>query len=178
MLSLIKVISTDLDDAGKRIIKFLRFGRKDDIQTALQAAPHGIDSNPVKDLIAIYAPTNEKGETVIIGYLNKNQLAEIGEIRTYSTDENGEIKFYTWLKNDGTMELGGNSKNLTRFQELESGFNQLRDDHNDLVNAFNTHMHPTAGSGPPSIPTPGTGIPAQPSTASIEDAKIEEIKSL
>jgi hypothetical protein len=54
----------------------------------------------------------------------------------------------------------------------------LLSDHNDLVNAFNAHMHPTAGTGPPSPPTPGTGIPATPSTASVDDAKINEIKTL
>ncbi len=177
MINLIKVISTELKELNQRHIKSLGFG-KNDIRTAIQAAPYGVDSNPVKDMIAVYARTSEKGDTVVIGYLNKDQLADVGETRLYSTDANGALKIFLWLKNDGTMQLGGDTKNLTRFQELESGFNQLKSDHNDLVNAFNAHMHPTAGTGPPSVPTPGSGIPAMPSTASIADAKIEEIKTL
>jgi hypothetical protein len=75
------------------------------------------------------------------------------------------------------MEIGGNTNFMARFSELKVGFDQLKSDHNDLVNAFNTHVHATAGTGPPSTPTPATGIPASASTASIDDAKIDEIKT-
>lgn len=137
-----------------------------DTRTAEEAAPYGIDSNPIKDMIAVYSETSAKGDPVIIGYINVNQLADIGENRLYSTDENGVLKTFIWLKNDGQIWFGGNAKNMTRFQELESGFNQLRDD----FNSFLTHVH--GGSGTP--PTP----PVAPSTADISGAKIEEIKTL
>lgn len=174
MLNFVKIASSAIVKT-QRVLKFLRYGLKD-VQTADEVAPFGIDSAPIKDLIAVYGSTDD--DPVIIGYLNKNQLAGIGEFRTYSTDANGALKFYTWLKSDGTMELGGNTKNLARYQDLEAAFNQLKSDHDDLVNAFNTHMHPTAGTGAPSPPTPGSGIPAMPSTADITGAKIEEIKTL
>lgn len=176
-MNFVKVISTELDSLQRRVIKILRFG-KGDFQTPDQIAPHGIDSNPVKDMIAIYAPTEQKGEAVIIGYLNKNMLAAVGETRLYSTDADGALKIYAWLKNDGTMELGGNAKHLARFEELKSGYDQLKTDLNNLITAFNSHMHATAGTGPPSPPTPGAGIPATASTASIDAAKIDEIKTL
>jgi hypothetical protein len=172
-----RVISTAIDSLSRRVIKFLGFG-KDDVQTALESYPYGVDSNPIKNMVAVYSPTSIKGKGVIIGYLNVKQLANVGEFRTFSTDANGNLKFYTWLKNDGTMELGGSTKNLARYQELEVAFNELKGDHNDLVNAFNAHMHATAGSGPPSLPTPGSGIPALPSTADITGSKIDEIKTL
>jgi hypothetical protein len=171
-----KVISSEIANLGRRIVKLLVNGRSD-VRTARQAGPYGIDSNPVKGMTAIYSATGVAGKAVVIGYLNVNQLAGLGELRAYSTDAGGELKTYLWLKNDGTMELGGNAKNLARFQELEDGFNQLRSDHNDLVNALNTHMHPTAATGPPSVPT-GAGIPAAQSMADISGAKIEEIKTL
>ncbi len=173
----VKIISTSFDNFNRRIIKFLRMG-KSDVQTAFDASPFGIDSNPVKDWVAIYSPTSEVGKTVIIGYIKRDQLAAVGETRLYSTDTNGALKFYAWLRNNGTLELGGNAKNLARYQELKTGFDQLKADHNDLVTAFNTHMHATAATGPPSTPTPGSGIPAIPSQADIADCKIDEIKTL
>jgi hypothetical protein len=176
-LNFVKTISTQLGKLNRRVIKHLRLG-KSNVQTSLQVAPHGIDSNPVKDLIAIYAETGEKGKTIILGYLNKNVLAEIGETRLFSTDSSGALKTFIWLKNDGTMQIGGDTKHMVRFEELETGFNTLKTDFNNHLTAFNAHMHATAGTGPPVPPTPGTGIPAVASTASISGAKIDEIKTL
>lgn len=175
MLSAIKTYSSEVIDQGRRLVKFLRFG-KSDVQTALQVAPYGIDSNPVKDMVAIYAPTQQKGETVVIGYINKNQLANVGEFRMFSTDENGTLKFAIYLKNDGTVEIGGNTKNMTRFQELESGFNELRSDFNAHVQKFNAHTHPGVQSG--GAVTGATTTPSDPSAASIAGAKIDQIKTL
>ncbi len=174
-MDIVKTISTDFDNVKRRIVKALRFG-KDDTRTAKEAAPYGTDSNPIKGMYAVYAQTSNKKDRVIVGYLNKNQLAEIGEHRTYSTDEDGALKFWVWLKNDGTLELGGNENHLARFEELKTGFDQLVDDHNALLQEFKVHTHPgvTVGAGV-------TGVPVStstPSTASIDDSKIDEIKTL
>lgn len=178
MLRLVKIDTSELNKLKQRVLKFLGWGTKD-VQTAIEAGPYGFDSMPVKDMIAVYGRTEEVGKTVIIGYLNKNQLAQLGESRIYSTDDKGALKIDIWLKNDGTMELGGSEGNVARFQELKEGFDQLKDDHNKLVQAFNAHMHPTAATGPPSIATPiPNQIPAVPSNASIDDAKIDEIKTM
>jgi hypothetical protein len=55
---------------------------------------------------------------------------------------------------------------MTRFEELETGFNQLKSD----FNSFLTHVH----GGPGTPPAP----PVLPSTASISGAKINEVKTL
>ena len=172
-----KVNSSAFDKLKFRIIKILRLGGKD-VQTAEEVSPFGIDSNPFKNLIAICAPTVEKGEPVIIGYLIPDKLAAVGETRLFSTDATGALKFHVWLKNNGTLELGGDTKHLARYEELKAGFDELKGDHNDLVTAFNAHMHATAASGPPSPPTLGAGIPASTSAASIDSSKIDEIKTL
>lgn len=177
MNSFTKVNATTFDNLKFRIVKFLRLGSKD-VQTAEEVSPFGIDSNPTKNLIALYSPTVEKGEPVIIGYLIPDKLAAVGETRLFSTDGNGALKFHVWLKNNGTLELGGDAKHLARYEELKAGFDELKGNLNDLVTAFNTHMHATAASGPPSPPTPGAGIPASASTASIDSSKINEIKTL
>jgi hypothetical protein len=179
-MNLTKVISTRYDSLNRRIVKFLRFGRSD-VQECQQAAPFGIDSNPVKDMIAVYSPTAEDGKNVIIGYLNPNQLAEVGETRLFSTDSDGNLQFYVHLKNDGTSEIGGDTDNMVRYSELESAFNQLRDDLNDLISAYNSHIHTTTAtigaSTTPGViaPTTSTGTP---STADVSGAKIDEIKTI
>ncbi len=161
----VKIISTEINDLAQRVAKFLRFGLKD-VQTATQTAPYGMDSNPIKDMIAIYGATSDKGKPVIIGYINKNQLADIGELRIFSTDAAGALKTFIWLQNDGIMEVGGSVDNMVRFSDLETGFNQLKSD----FNAFLVHVHGVAGTPP--VP------PVTPSTASIAGSKIDEIKTL
>lgn len=170
-MNLVKVISTDYNTIKQRVIKFLRMGRID-IQTSIESAPYGIDSNPVEKMIAIYGPTADKSQTVILGYLNKNQLAKPGEMRCYSTDANGALKFYTWLKNDGTMEIGGTADHMVRYSKLETAYNQLKTDHDTLVTAFNAHIAAVALI----LGTPA--VPVAPSTGNISPAKINEIKTL
>lgn len=174
MNSLVKTISTRVIDAV-RLIKFLGKGTSD-VREREQVLPYGFDSNPIKGIVALYAETTVKGKSVIVGYLNKNQLADIGENRIFSTDENGNQKFYIWLKNNGTCEIGGNAKHMVRFEELETGFNQLKTDFNNLVTTFNSHVH--AGVTPGSGSTAVSPTPATTTTADISGSKINEIKTL
>ena len=165
-MNLVRTISTSISDVKGRIVKFLRYGL-DDVQTSDEISPYGLDSNPIAGMIAIYAKTEEKGATVIIGYILENQKALPGEFRTYSTDKDGVEKFYTWLKNDGTYEVGGNDDFLVRYNELAAGFNQLKSDFNTFAAAY------TPGS-PSTVGTPPTVLQ---STASIAGAKISKIKT-
>lgn len=177
MINLVRIINTSVDNLGRRVAKFFRLGKI--VETATQAAPYGVDAQPIEDCIAVYAQSGIKGKTVIIGYINKNAIADVGEHRIFSTDADGAVQFYIHLKNDGTCDIGGDADNMVRFSELETAFNQLKDDHDTLVTAFNAHMHPTAATGAPSPPTPVPNqIPAVPSTADISGAKIDEIKTL
>jgi hypothetical protein len=169
-MNLTKVISSSTDSYLRRVIKFLRLG-KSDVQTSVQAGPYGVDAVPVQDMIAVFAPTGEKGKTVILGYLNKNSLAGIGEHRIFSTDENGEQQTYIWLKNDGSIEVGGNADNAVRYSALETAFQELQDAFNQHVQNYNLHIH-TLGASPTTGPSIGSGF----STGDITAAKIDEIK--
>lgn len=171
-MNLTKVISTRLNDLGQRLVKVLRMGRSD-VQEALSVSPYGIDSNPIKGMVAVYAQTGVKGETVIVGYIAKglatpSQQAEPGEVRLFSTDSDGAEQIYHWIKNDGTMEFGGDAKNLARYQELETAFNELQARWNEFAAAY-----------VPGSPTT-TGLPAtaNQSTSDISGAKIDELKCL
>ena len=104
-------------EQGKRILKVQQFGAK----SANEVAPFGIDANPIKGMTAIYAETSNNSETVVIGYINENQLANSGELRLYSVDENKTLKSFIWLKNDNTIEFNGNTYSMVRFEPLKQG---------------------------------------------------------
>lgn len=175
-MNLVKVYSSAID-AGKRVVKILRYGRSD-VRTAVQVGLPGIDSAPIENLIAVYSKTGKEGSQIILGYINKKAIAESGEIRFYSQDDDGNEQTYIFVKKDGTIELGGDSDNAVRFSELESGFNELKSDYNDLVSKFNQHIH-TNGAGPTAGPQDPSQIPIiiPPTTADISDSKIENVKT-
>lgn len=161
---LTKVISTTVT-AGARIVKFLRNGLKD-VQTSEQYAPYGIDSNPIKDMIAIYAATSVAGDTAIIGYLNKNQLAGIGETRLFSTDQNGGLKGYIWLKADGKALINGDADNAVRFIPLNQEMVALQNFINQQLQLIATGITGAGGSY-----VPGT------LSIDISGSKIDEIRT-
>lgn len=178
MLNFVKVISSKIDPLKRRVIKFLRYGNSD-ILEVVESSPFGIDSVPVKDLVAVYGETSSKGKSAIVGYLNINRLADIGEARLFSTDSSSNLKTYIWLKNTGNIEIGGDTDNMVRYSELEAAFNELKTDLNNLVTTFNSHIHTTSNAvpGSPVIVAPTT-TPGSNSTADISPAKIDEIKTI
>ena len=178
-MNITKVISTTIE-RGRRIIKVLRYG-KSDVQTSYETAPFGVDSSPIKDMRAIYSPTAERGKSVIVGYINENQIAEDGEVRLFSVDSNGNLKAYTHLKKNGTIEINGSADNMVRYSKLAVAFNELKADFNLHVSTFNAHFHDVATAtavtpGVPGISTP-TKTPSTPSTANISPSKIDDVKT-
>ena len=119
MLNIVKTDSFSLDNLKRRIVKFLL--RATDTQTGKECAPFGVDAGPIKGMQAIYAPTQNRGQSVIMGYINTNQLADVGELHLYSTNSNGTEQFRIKLKNDGNCELGGNADNAVRYSPLNQG---------------------------------------------------------
>lgn len=172
MIRLVKVISSAIT-SKVRSVKFYWRG-KSDVRNSEDFSPFGIDGNPLKDMVAIAVQSGQDGKAFIIGYLNKNQLAEPGELRLFSLDASGVEKTYQWFKKDGTIEILGNTDNMVRYSELETAFNQLKDDHDRLVILFNTHTHSGGTIMGNTGPVSATGLP---STADITPAKIDEIKT-
>ena len=113
MITLSKVRDFIIEN-GKRILKVQEYGAK----TAKVAANYGDDSQPLKNMTAIYSPTAVNSEPVIIGYINTNQVAQEGEKRIFSQSLNGSISFAIHLKTDGTCEIGGDVDNAVRFNAL------------------------------------------------------------
>ncbi len=165
MIYLTKVFSSSLDKISRRVVKFLRNG-KSDVQTAEESGPYGVDSNPIRHMIAIYAKTEQAGQNVLIGYINKNQLAEQGEIRIYSTDSDGGLKTYVWCKNNGDILLGGDADNAVRFNPLKQEMTNLQNFINQQLLLIATGI--AAGGGSYS---PGT------LTIDISNSKADKIKT-
>lgn len=188
MIALAKVISSRLDNA-MRWVKVNVFGDKDTREVD-EASPFGVDGCAPKDMIAVYADTASKDEKVVMGYINVCQKAQPGEIRIYSTRSNNATSenFYILLTNVGTCEIGGTADNMVRYSKLEDAYNQLKSDHDDLVQDINA-IKTVFASGWVVAPNDGgaalkaaaatwAGQALSDSTGDITPAKIEEIKTL
>lgn len=112
-----------VQSTGTRIGKVLGIGG-----TAIQLkeiAPFGVDCNPPKNMMALYAQTPNSKQKYIVGYINKGQLADTGETRLYSVDAGGNLKAYVWNKADGTLELNGDEFSAVRYQNLNTQLQSL-----------------------------------------------------
>ena len=147
---------------GKRILKVQEYGAK----TAKVASNYGDDSQPLKNMTAIYSPTAVNSEPVIIGYINTNQVAEEGEKRIFSQSLDGALSFAIHLKTDGTCEIGGNIDNAVRFNALASSLTAS----DGLINA---ELAKIAAA----ISSIGGVYTVAPVTTDISTSKIDEIKT-
>ena len=146
-----RTISTFVTNAVRQV-KIYALGRS--VRTPYQVAAYGIDSNPIENMQAIFAPTsNSNTPGVIIGYINTGALAAIGEARMFSTDNNGNFKANIWCRNDGTILLGADNVPAD-YNDFLVKFNELQTSILNLQTALNSHTHATGAgeSAPPTIP--------------------------
>ena len=102
-------------ELGKRFLKVSQFGTK----TAKESYPFGFDSSPIANMTAIYSDTSNAGEAVIIGYINKNQVAGPGESRIFSVDGAGVVQAYIFAKSNGNLELNGSENSIAMWDPLD-----------------------------------------------------------
>ena len=176
MISIVTTISTALNKLGQRVSKVFRMGR-DDVREAIQSAPHGIDANPVKDMVAVYADGQVKGQQVILGYLNKNCISEVGGIRVYSTNTSGAEQIAIYLRANGTIEVGGDSDFMVRYEPMAATIDEIKSDIATLKQAF-TAWVTVPGDGGAALKAIAATWAATPLIKDIADSKINEIKTL
>jgi len=145
--------------ATKNFIKVLRMGRND-VQTAYQSSGWGIDSKPVKNTLAIHVKTANKSESVVIGYINQSDKTNEGETRIYATNDAGVEVFSIYLKNNGTVEIGGNTDNAVKHAALNTSLQQF-------VLDVNTQLTTALAL------VPYTWVPV---TLNISSAKVDDVK--
>lgn len=164
----VKVISTAYNKIKQRLVKAYRYGKNDVVETE-EMAPAGIDGNPIKDMVAIYADTKSNSAPIIIGYIQKEQLAEPGELRIFSQNSSGQAQAYVWLKTNGNIEFNGNTNNLVKFTELNTGLQAYKTEVDIQLNKIAAFINALA---------PGT-FPVLPinSTMNIDGAKADKLKT-
>jgi hypothetical protein len=157
------LVKENLLSKGKRILKVLQYGAK----TASVTGPYGDDSSPLKDMIAIYAPTDESGDAVIMGYINKHQISKPGEKRIFSENPDGSLSCSIHLKANGICEIGEASDFAVRHTPLDTGLQNQ----NALINAEFAKVALAINAIVPGSYSPGT-INIDISNAKIEKTKI------
>lgn len=174
-----KIISVEIKDNITYVTCEYNYGHN--VTAELYLSP-GDDSVPQKDDFTTLVKVEGKGKYIAVGILNNSEGIEKGEKRLYSRDANGAEQSEIHLKNDGTIVINNGTDFLVRYNELETAFNQLKQDFDDFVSTvYGVHIHPavttaTVGIGPVGVvtisPTTSTGSP---STADITPAKVDDV---
>lgn len=151
-------------DITYRIIK--SFGRsKRDVSTSYSAASWGDDSAPLPNSDLVHSSTGAD-ETVILGVINKNQIALPGEKRIFATNEGGDVMVAIYLKRDGTIEIAGNADNAVKFSKLDSA-----------TQKFVTDINIELGKIAAGIATGGGAYDVSPISIDLSAAKNDKIKT-
>jgi len=150
-----------LVEKGRRIVKILRYGEKDNLNTFLMTS-FGEDCNIPKDYKALYVKTSNSADPVCIGIINKVILDDLnaGDKQIFSTNETGDtIAGFIKLLNDGTMEFNGNDDFIAGFNKLKEGFDELKADYNNHIHQIpigEVIIDVTGGSGAPAVGVPNS----------------------
>jgi hypothetical protein len=115
MKATISKVAEVFKEGAYRIIKVLQFGAK----TADECSPFGFDGNPPADLDAVFMETSNGSEPVIVGYIQTQRLANLGESRLYSLMPDGTLSTYIWLRKDRTIEIGGADDYLVQHSKMK-----------------------------------------------------------
>lgn len=129
--------------------------------------PSGFYSKPQDNIMGISVDVEGMNIIVASHDYNFDKDVDKGEAILYSYDASGNVLSSCKVNKDGEFIVNDGSRSAVAFDKLKEGFDQLKSD----FNAFLTHMHPTAATGPPSVPAP----PATPSTASIDDSEVDKV---
>lgn len=128
------------------------------IQTLLYG-PSGDDSPPLPEDRCLMIKVDGSGNYIISGILCGSQGAGPGEKKLYSRDSNGDIKATIYLKDDGIIEINGNSDYAVSWTDLNSALQSL-------ISGINSALaNKSDGSG-----TPGA------LSLDISGAKVNEVK--
>jgi hypothetical protein len=160
----------------------------EDVRTVELFPGAGVDSNPAN---GCRVEVVEANGVKISGIVSDDIAPESdpGEYEIYSTDNpavakkasvklssNGDITITAFtgakieIKADGDIILNSGTGSAVKFSELETAFNQLKDDFDDFK-ANHKHGGVTIGAGTTAV----SDMPA-PSTADISAAEVPEVK--
>lgn len=167
--ALIEAVS---DDNQLQLVKIS--GLADDVQSDVERIQdYGITSNPPvgSESVVLYINGGKDHGVVIKTDSSEFRIQglESGEVCIYSKfgqkillDKNGDTVF-----NDGSDFLAG-------FTDLKTGFDTMRTELNAAIAVVNAHIHSGVLAGP--VTSGPLVTPAIPAVATIDAAKVEELK--
>lgn len=186
-MNIVKVISTSYDKLKRLAVKVILFGKEDNgfAVQPLEVSPHGIDSRPIPGARGLYTTTSTIGKTYMLGYVNADRKAAVGETRLYATDANGEVKFNLWLRADGTVLMGDSelpaayTNFAVKYNETKQEGDKMKATINDLVGKWNAFAAAYVPGSPVTTGTPPTlaGQNVQPNTSDFSLIKNDKIKT-
>ena len=160
------------DSGNDRLLLQVQITDADDVHTVEYMSPPGEDSNPPDGAKVLIIDVGRAYKIAIAADDNISPSMAEGEKKLYSISEGSIAAFINFLSS-GIVEINGNDDFAVRYNELETGFNQLKADFNNFVTSvFNAHNHPTAPNGPVSTPS----VSGSSSAADISAAKVDEVK--
>lgn len=128
-------------------------------------SPPGVDAVPLPGDYAALTDAPGAGAEKTSGFADvKNEgKAQPGDFRMYARKSDGSVSIELWLRSDGTLEISGggdvtiNGVVITASGEIRAPGEVTAMAITPLTAvSLSTHMHPTAATGAPSSPTPGT----------------------
>jgi len=157
-------------------IKALVLGKRD-ARTGPQVSPAGIQSKPVKEDMAVYAKTTNSTEPIFLGYVQKTNETNEGEIKVLSYDSEGAESFVIYIRNDGTCEFGGDADNMVRYSELKKEYDKTRAVLDAILTTLATPVN-EPGNGAPSVFQAAMILAVGAlTTGDISGSKIDNIKT-
>ena len=175
-VGLITGSSISIDRDGELPVRLVQseISEEEDVQTVELFRGSGIDACPVKDKAnAVIVSIGSVKLAIAVDDAIVPDVSE-GEIKVYSINPaTNTISAYALFKVDGSIELNGNTDFAVAFTDLKTGFDQLKSDFNTFVTTiYNLHNHPTAPTGPVSVPS----VVGSSTSASIDASKVDSVK--
>lgn len=167
-----------IEKVESELICTVSFGESDDITAIIYGAANKSEYPMIDDEVAVHRAGTQN--TIVAVYRPAPDDLNIGEVVTYSRDGDGNVVASVKCHGDGRVTINGGGRSLATFKDLKAGVDQLINDLNDLITAYNSHVHITTATVG-ATPTPGVLSPiatsAKSSTASIDACESETVEA-
>jgi len=175
-------VKKNRDSASNSLLLQAEISDEDDVQTVEVFRGPGIDANPPDNARAVVLPVGKAWQIAVAidDGVAPDDTVDQGEIEIYSSasgsrvatirlDDSGNIK----IDADTEIILNSGTDYAVAYEDLKTAFDQLKSDFDTFVSTiFNLHNHPTAATGPVSVPS----VTGSASTADMSGAKIDTVR--
>ena len=161
-------IKKNRDGSTAKMLLQVEITNPQDIQTVELMRQAGEDTNPPDGSRVLILEVGPSWKIAVASDDNIVPTMAAGEKRIYSTS-GGSVVADIKLLADGTIEVNGNSDFAVAFNDLKTGFDQLKSD-------FNAHTHLAAATAQSIAAGDPPSVPVSLSSASIDASKVDTVK--